>query len=162
MSSIPEPVLAQTVAVLARRMDRRHPRLFTALSRLDRAVVEIRPDDLPHRFALSVGKPWPDLSLIGDNNNGKFDARISGPLGVLLDMLEARTDGDTLFFDRGITISGNTSVIVALRNTLDREEICLIDDVMSFCGPLAKPATVALGILNRLMKNIGESQNDGG
>ena len=53
-------------------------------------------------------------------------------------------------------MTGDTSVIVALRNTLDREEINVLDDVMSFFGPFAKPATAAVGVLDKIARRVRE------
>jgi O2-independent ubiquinone biosynthesis accessory factor UbiT len=155
MRLLPPRLLAPLMGVLMQRIKRRRPKLFQNLARLDKAVVHIEPTDLPHRFALMIGTPEPGLVLI-EGKAGTPDACISGKLENLLDMLEGRSDGDTLFFSRGITVSGDTSVIVALRNTLDREEINLLDDVMSFFGPFALPATKAVSLLDRLAREARE------
>ncbi len=105
---------------------------------------------------MNIGQPDVHLAVIGADDKTKPDACIGGPLATLLDMLEGRSDGDTEFFARGITVTGDTSVIVALRNTLDREEINLLDDIMSFCGPLAKPASVAVTVLDKLARRMRE------
>ena len=155
MKIVPAPVLAHLINVLMRRMERRHPQLFQNLARLDNTVIHIEPTDLPHRFALTMGKPKANLELIEGKTKAP-DACIGGSLELLMDMLEGRSDGDTLFFSRGITVTGDTSVIVALRNTLDREEINVLDDVMSFFGPFAKPATVAVTVLDRMATRVRE------
>ncbi|WP_255542362.1 hypothetical protein [Azospirillum sp. INR13] len=57
-----------------------------------------------------------------------------------------RIDGDALFFRRELTISGDTALILALRNTLDGEdEMDLMADAASIAGPLAR----ALPVLRR-------------
>ena len=155
MKIIPAPVLAHLIDVLMRRMERRRPGLFQNLARLGNAVVHIEPTDLPHRFALTMGKPKANLELIEGKAKAP-DACISGSLELLMDMLEGRSDGDTLFFSRGITVTGDTSVIVALRNTLDREEINVLDDVMSFFGPFSKPATAAVGVVDKIARRVRE------
>lgn len=151
MTVTPVPVMAALVEVIVCRIKRRRPKLFANLARLDPATVLIEPADLPCRFVLKLGCHEPTLELeLVEIQKQAYDACVSAPLEKLLDMLEARSDGDTLFFERGIAVTGNTAVIVALRNTLDREEINLLDDILSFCGPLAKPATAALFAIDRL------------
>ncbi len=154
MNMLPALALDTLIGVVVCRMRRRHPRLFKNMAEQDPAVVHIEPTDQPHRFALNIGQSDMLLAVLGADDKTKPDACISGPLETLLDMLEGRTDGDTEFFARGITVTGDMSVIVALRNTLDREEINLLDDVMSFCGPFAKPVSVAVTALDRLGRRL--------
>jgi predicted lipid carrier protein YhbT len=130
-----------------------HARLFQNLARLTPAVVRIEPTDLPHAFILAYGKGETSLKLATPADQ-TCDASIKGKLEPLLDMLEGRSDGDMMFFSRDIDISGDTSVIVGLRNTLDREEINLLDDVASLCGPLAVPARRAFGLVNRVAERV--------
>ncbi len=59
---------------------------------------------------------------------------------ALIDLLEGRIDGDAMFFSREIEITGSTAVIVAVRNTLDREEIVITDEIAAMFGPLERPA----------------------
>ena len=63
-------------------------------------------------------------------------------------------DGDMLFFARDIDITGDTSVIVGLRNTLDREEINLLDDVTALLGPFAAPARQTALLLNLVVESV--------
>jgi predicted lipid carrier protein YhbT len=154
---VPAPVMRHLVGIMVRRVERRHPKLFRNLARLDRATVLVEPTDLPYRFALTVGEPKPSVTLIDEGTNERPDAVVKGPLESLMAMLEARSDGDTLFFARGIVLTGSTAVIVALRNTLDREEIDLFDEIMSFFGPLAKPAGAAVLALDRVARRFREN-----
>jgi len=154
---MPPPVLSRLVEALVRKMARRHPRLFKNLARLGPAVVQFKPLDLPHSFTLRLGDGPVTLQLTGKDEEAP-DACIQGNLAVLLDMLEGRTDGDTLFFSRDIVVTGDTSLVVGLRNTLDREEINLLDEVLSLCGPFEKSAGMALTVLGRLEQKIREKR----
>ncbi|MCG5238726.1 SCP2 domain-containing protein [Azospirillum doebereinerae] len=129
----------------------RHPRAFTAFRAMPDACLLIEPVDTPMAFLLRVG---PNLSLRalrrgaaapGDVGGVTADAVVRGPYARLLDLLEGRIDGDALFFRRELTIAGDTALILALRNTLDGEEMDLLADAMSFAGPLAH----ALPVLRR-------------
>ena len=132
---------------LMQHMQNRHSRLFQSLARLDAAIVRIEPTDIPHAFILSYGQGVTSLTL-AKSTDQPCDACIKGKLESLLDMLEGRIDGDMMFFLRDINIIGNISVIVSLRNTLDREEINLVEDMTSMCGPFAAPARGVVRLVN--------------
>jgi O2-independent ubiquinone biosynthesis accessory factor UbiT len=139
LSMIPSPVLARMVMLLTRAMRRRHPRLVENFSRLDRAVMHIELTDLPHRFAVEFGDGRMDVRVLL-TDDAPADATIRGSLTALIALLEGRIDSDALFFTREIEITGSTAVTVAVRNTLDREEIILRDEIASAFGPLERPA----------------------
>ncbi|CAO3428880.1 ubiquinone anaerobic biosynthesis accessory factor UbiT [Azospirillum endophyticum] len=138
------------LARLLRLLADRHPRAFAALREMADARVLIEPVDAPVALLMRVG---PALSLHalprgagGVGDAGAADAVVRGPYARLLDLLEGRIDGDALFFRRELTISGDTALILALRNTLDgEEEMDLVADAASIAGPLAR----ALPVLRR-------------
>ncbi|WP_372395891.1 SCP2 sterol-binding domain-containing protein [Azospirillum sp. HJ39] len=148
-----ERVSDALLARLLRMLAVRHPRAFDALREMQDARVLIEPVDAPVALMMRVG---PNLSLhalrrepagagLGDAD---ADAVIRGPYARLLDLLEGRIDGDALFFRRELSIAGDTALILALRNTLDGEEMDLMADAASFAGPLA-------GVLPVLRRNAG-------
>jgi predicted lipid carrier protein YhbT len=140
LSLIPSPVLARLTVLLNKAMRRRHPRLVANFARLDPAVVHVFPSDLPHRFAIEFGGGKMDVRVLRDDGPKPPDAEIRGNLMALIDLLEGRIDGDAMFFSREIEITGSTAVIVAVRNTLDREEILITDEIAAIFGPLERPA----------------------
>ncbi len=143
---MPPPVLARGTEVVVALMRKHHPKLFKNLERLDPALVRLNPTDIPYQFVLRMGG---GASFWLDNGGEQsFDATVSGDLESLIDMLEARVDGDALFFARKIKVTGDTSAIVALRNTLDREEIDLYDEVLALCGPFASPINKAVDFIH--------------
>ncbi len=151
MTVAPPFVLARAIDALLRKMERQHPRLFKNLARLKPTVIHVEPSDLPHRFALKFGgDERAFVRLLDPRDETPGDACIKGNIDVLLNLLQGRIDGDALFFTRGLVIAGDTAAVVALRNTLDREEIDLFADVTSMFGPLQKPAERALTTLGRV------------
>jgi predicted lipid carrier protein YhbT len=148
LSLIPSPVLARLTVLLNRTMRRRHPRLVANFARLDPGVVHVFPSDLPHRFAIAFGGGKMDVRVLLDadvrakpgDGPKPPDAEIRGNLMALIDLLEGRIDGDAMFFSREIEITGSTAVIVAVRNTLDREEIVITDEIAALFGPFERPA----------------------
>ena len=147
------------IDALMRKMHKRHPRLFKNLKRLDAAAVRFVPTDIPHRFVLTFGQDEASLA-IADSKNSACDACIKGNLDALLNMLEGRIDGDKLFFSREIEISGDTEVVVALRNTLDREEINLLDDVTSLLGPFSRPVREAVLLAEVVARHVRQRLAD--
>lgn len=140
LSLVPPPVLARLVAMLTRSMRRRHPQLISAFARLDPAVMHVELVDVPRRFVIAFGGGRMDLRMLRAADPLPANATIRGSLAALVDLLEGRIDGDTLFFTRQIEITGSTAVIVAVRNTLDREEIIMRDEIAALFGPLERPA----------------------
>jgi O2-independent ubiquinone biosynthesis accessory factor UbiT len=153
MRTVPASVLQRMIDALMQRMRRRHSRLFENLGRLGAAIVRIEPIDVPHRFRLAYGDGEVSL-VVADCEDRACSACIKGNLDALLNMLEGRIDGDKLFFSRDIEISGDTGVIVALRNTLDREVIDLLDDVTSLFGPFARPAREMVLLANNIARHV--------
>jgi predicted lipid carrier protein YhbT len=155
LSAIPAPLLARLVAVLTHGMRRRHPQLVSNFKRLDPAVVHIAPTDLPHRFALIFGDGRMEVRVLLPGSPQAANATIRGGLLALIDLLEGRIDGDAMFFSRDIQITGSTAVIVAVRNTLDREEISMRDEIASLFGPLERPVRF---MVRRFGKVVGRSR----
>jgi len=153
---MPALVLENALEIVLKRMRGRHPKLFKNLAALPAAVIYLEPTDLPHSFVLEVGTDPATFTVLQDQDK-EPQARVSGRLEMLVDMLEGRADGDMLFFARDIQITGDTSVIVGLRNTLDREEIDLFTEILSLCGPFAGSARVALTLADKVARRIRAS-----
>lgn len=150
MRLLPPPLLGAGTALLLRRMGRVHPVLFRELAALPPAILRIEPIDLPHRFVLRLGGGVSPRLTLGGDGDPPAGARITGRLEALIALLEGRIDSDTLFFSRAITITGDTAVVVGLRNTLERDVIDLMAEAGGLLGPLAGPAKVAARRLEAL------------
>lgn len=118
---------------LLRILETRHPRAFASFGELPEARVLIDPVDAPAALLFQVG---PRVALRVVPRGTPAEAVVRGPCEKLLDLLEGRIDGDALFFRRELAIEGDTALILALRNTLDGEEMDLFGDVASAAGPL--------------------------
>jgi predicted lipid carrier protein YhbT len=150
---LPRRAVTHLANAVVRGLGRSHPKMMVNLARLDRAVIHIAPTDLPYGFALAVGCEPVTLTIV--DGPSPADAAVSASVAVLVDLLEGRIDSDTLFFRRDLRISGNTAVIVGLRNVLDREELRLTDELGALCGPL-RPAARAVAIaLERVLQQVG-------
>ena len=151
---LPRPVLARLSRLVVRGLDRTHPKLLANLARLEPALIHIVPHDLPYRFALRVGSEPFTLEIVDRHATGA-DAEVSASVATLVDLLEGRIDSDTLFFRRDLTISGNTAVIVGLRNVVDREEVNLFNELATLAGPFASPARAVARRLDHALDGFG-------
>ncbi|MGE4351148.1 MAG: SCP2 domain-containing protein [Bdellovibrionales bacterium] len=154
VSAMPPSALEKATQAVVRRMKTRFPKLFRNLAELPRASIVLDPTDLPHAFLLDVGRQPVSFSVLAGAEAYPAQAKVSGSLEALIDMLEGRADGDMLFFSRDIQVTGDTAIIVALRNTLDRQEINLFEEITGLCGPFAPQARLALTLADRLARRV--------
>lgn len=149
----PVQILDYAIDILILRLEKSRPKMMQNLADMEKAVILFDIFDIPHRFSLTVGVPYPELKIVKGKTK-KPDVVIKAPLEVLLDTLEGKSDGDTSFFTRGMEISGNVAAVVALRNVLEREEISLHQEFFSSLGNFSEPILNALAIIDGLSKKI--------
>jgi predicted lipid carrier protein YhbT len=137
LAPLPLGLVQVPSALLFRRVLARHPRLFDRLGEHARKRFGFVPTDLP--FAYEVLPSGPSIQVVRPHALLRADATISGPIVLLLALLEGRVDGDALFFARQLEISGDTEAILALRNALDDCDLDLPRAVGDLAGPLALP-----------------------
>ncbi|MDP7545945.1 MAG: SCP2 sterol-binding domain-containing protein [Alphaproteobacteria bacterium] len=150
-SRLLQPLLQAIMGAVASR----HPALLERLGPYADTVFLIDPIDLPIRFLLRLGPERPRLSIAQGADAAQAGAAVRGSLLALIDLLEGRVDGDSLFFSRRLAIEGDTEAVVALRNAVDGEEIDIVDDILVRAGPLARPARLAVRRLLRLARRAG-------
>ena len=79
------------------------------------------------------------LDRQGDGPAPAAEAVVTGAFERLLACAQGGGDGDAMFFAREIEVTGNTDVLVALRNALDGAEIDLAGELAALAGPLHRP-----------------------
>jgi O2-independent ubiquinone biosynthesis accessory factor UbiT len=143
---LPPIALQPGLNLALRTVLRRHPNLFERLSGFGAPSFLIDPVDLPFVFRLEADAEHPSLRALRRRRADEMEttAIIRGPLLKLIDLLEGRIDGDSLFFSRDLVFEGETEAVVALRNAIDDAEIDLIGDLLAPLGPLSGPARVAV------------------
>ncbi len=121
----PLPLLPLSVALgaVARRMTRSHPSMLKRLGDHGGKRFLIDPTDLP--FVLLMVPARASVTALRRGERTAHDARLAGPLSAFLAMLHGAEDGDALFFSRDLTIEGDTSAVLALRNAIDDAELDL-------------------------------------
>lgn len=111
-----------------------HPDLFERLGDYRQTRYSFSPSDLPLHF---VVVPAARTLSVSRGNPPLADARIEGPLVLLLGLLEGRCDADALFFSRDLSISGDMEAMLALRNALDDSAIDLPREMGALAGPFS-------------------------
>jgi len=139
-----QPLLGHIAISVARR----RPELFARLGESCRKRFLIDPDDLPVFLLLQPDPARPRLSAHNRGETVGHDVRISGSFTTLLRMIDGQTDSDALFFNRALTVTGDTEAIVALRNALDDMDTTLADDVAAAFGPLSGPVRAIFDMTN--------------
>lgn len=136
------------------RTAKQRPELFARLGPCCNKCYLIDPINLPFVFLLQPNPHRPVLKALRRGRRVAYDARIAGRFLSLLDMLEARLDGDSLFFTRDLIIEGDTEAVVTLRNACDDLDGSVVDDLLLAFGPFSRPARIALDrIYKRTRKN---------
>ncbi len=115
----------------------RHPGLTERLRPLGDVAVAVSPTDLPGTLMLHLRDGGLSMALFAVEPDEAVDAVVRGPVALLIDLVEGRVDGDSLFFGRVLEIDGRTEVVVALRNAMEDAEIDLARDLADAFGPLA-------------------------
>jgi predicted lipid carrier protein YhbT len=135
-----QPILDQIASHVAK--DR--PELYARLGAHARRRFLIDPIDFPFVLVLAPDVKRPNLRAYRRYEKPAHDAGIAGTFFNLLGMIDGSQDGDALFFNRDLRITGDTEAVVALRNALDDFEGSALDSVIGSFGLLAKPAALAV------------------
>ncbi len=157
MPGFARPVVGRIAQSFASGLWTRHRGNFDRLSDFEGARFLIDPIDLPMAFVLELAPDGPQLSLLpGTEDPGEVSATIRGSLRALLDLAEGRVDGDTLFFNRDLSIEGDTEAVVALRNAVDDADLDLLEEFAETFGPLARPVLSIARHSTALFKRLSE------
>lgn len=140
-----QPLLTRIV----RRIAQRHPSLFARLGPHQQTDYVIDPVELP--FALHLRPDPEDLQLRAVPRHALpvAGATIGGRFMLLLHLLDSDEDGDSAFFSRDLSITGNTEAVVRLRNALDDVEGSIAEDVAGMFGPPGRAILAHLRHRNR-------------
>ncbi len=151
LRAAPEGVLTAGL----RRTARRRPEIFERLGSAREAAFVIAPTDLPVAFRLRPAGRGGEVRVVRHEDAGPCAARVSGPLPLLLALMDGSSDADGAFFSRQVRVEGDTEAVVALHNTLEAADLDLADLLgapSALRGPLR--AVLAAG-LSRLRHRRG-------
>lgn len=156
---LPLAPLQPALAMALRALLRRHPDLLDRLAGLDAPVFVVDPVDLPFDLVLRT-HPRPSLRAVRDGGVvADVTAIVRGPLLGLIDLLQGRDDGDSLFFSRRLIIEGDTGAVLALRAALDGAEVDLAREALASLGPLGLLARRAMPRMEALFARAREDMD---
>lgn len=133
----PRAPAALVLSAAARRVAGRHPGLMVRLGPYRHSRFALTASDVPLTFLMDLSRDPIGISLHAAPPAA--DARITGKLAALVGLVHGVWDGDALFFSRDLTIEGDTSAALALRNAIDDAELDLGAEAAHLAGPLASP-----------------------
>jgi len=140
-----QPVLEHIVSTVARR----RPELFARLGDSCKKKFLINPKNLPFFLLLQPDPKRPKLEALNRGREIEHDVCISASFHTLLKMIDSQSDSDALFFNRDLSVTGDTEAIVALRNALDDMDGTLARDVAASFGPLSRPVSAIFDLTGK-------------
>ena len=122
---------------IARSAMRRHPDVGERLAGFSGRRLLLDPTDLPLAFVIELTERVPRVDVIAEGHDPAtpVHATVRGSLADLASLAEGRVDGDALFFSRRLAMSGETELIVAIRNALDGAGMALDELLAEAFGP---------------------------
>lgn len=144
---VPLALVQHTTNLLFRRLLSSHAGLFDRLGQYRAKRFAFIPSDVPLIFLVNPAKP--SIGVYRKPLVGEVDAKVEGPLFLLLALLEGRCDADALFFSRNLIVAGDMEAMLAMRNALDDAVIDLAKDLSPLAGPFASFADRCLVYIRR-------------
>lgn len=145
VSRAPLPLVRAATGLVFRTVLDRHPGLFDRLGAEAHKRFAFAPSDLPFAFLIEPHRRA--IAVHRKRTRLRADATATGPIVLLLALLEGRLDGDALFFSRDLSVSGDMEAMLALRNALDDCSFDLPRDLGAAAGPLAPLVTRAAALV---------------
>lgn len=115
--------LGPALTMAVRRFARRKPAVFDRLGDYGRCSFLIEPTDLDFSFLMVPDGVRAEVRCLRRRGSQKADVVVKGPLLTLLGLIDGTFDGDAMFFNRAISVSGRTDALVALRNAIEDAEL---------------------------------------
>ena len=139
---LPRAPLETVLRRLADRLSARHPSVLERVADVGRARLLLVATDLPWWALIVLDGRGAEITVgrQAEDPTPQAHATVTGPVERLLACAQGGGDGDAMFFAREIEVSGNTDVLVALRNALDGAELDLARELAALAGPLQRPA----------------------
>ena len=137
------PPLGLFLGRAIRRLARRRPGLFERLGPHRTARFLIEPTDLAFSFLVIPDGEGTSVRIARTGRPPAYDVAVRGPLLMLMGLLDGTYDGDALFFNRIISVTGRTEALLALRNTLEDAELTP-SDLLGLRGNAANLVDIAL------------------
>lgn len=131
-------LIQKCVDALVGRFMTYHGYVIDRMAEYAPVYMVMEPRDLPISFFVHFSSNKLDIQVI---EKGAYTSQdpiiISAKLATFISILEGNLDGDALFFSRELSITGDTTSIVALRNILEAESIDINEDIKKTFGSFA-------------------------
>lgn len=147
---LPVPPLSSALTRAVRNLAHRRPDLFERLGIYKRRHFIIDPIDLPHVFRLIPNGEHATVEMFKRKDAPEGAARISGPLIILLGLVDGTYDGDAVFFTRDLVIEGDTDAVLALRNTMEEADLSPAE----FLGFNGRTRELVDGVANKTLDHM--------
>ncbi|MCM5556482.1 SCP2 domain-containing protein [Pleomorphomonas sp. JP5] len=121
--------LGPALTLAVRRFAHRKPAVFDRLGEYGKCSFLIEPSDLDFSFLMVPDGVRAEVKCMRGRTSQPADVTVRAPLLVLLGLLDGTLDGDAMFFNRAISVSGRTDALVALRNAIEDAELTPADFV---------------------------------
>lgn len=152
LTPVPLFLLQPILDFAARHVAKSRPELFARLGPHLNKRFLIDPVELPFVLVLVANPARPSLRAYRRHERPSHSAGITGAFLDLFDMIDGSLDGDALFFNRALRISGDVEAVVALRNALDDSDSSVVDTIIDALGPFS-PAGARLAAFLRTRRN---------
>ena len=154
------PIIQIGISKLTKLFIDKHPRVIKKMSQFSPSRMVLVPLDMPFDFFVEFSNESLQINIIDKNTYlGKNLTKITASIDVFVKMLEGNLDGDALFFSRKLIIEGETTIIVALRNILEAENVNIKNDIKKSLGIFYPAFTflnnIFLTLKNELDQNLG-------
>lgn len=149
------PILQNAINRLTKLFIQKHPKVITKMAEYTPARLVLIPSDMPFCFFVEFTKDNMQINIIDQNAfDGKNLTCITASLELFIKMLEGNLDGDALFFSRQLTVAGDTTIIVALRNILEAENVNIKTDIDETFGVFSGAFHLVNNLLCAIYKGI--------
>ena len=156
-AALPSWPLEMVLSRALRSLASRRPELFERLGVHSRCVFVVRPTDLDFAFSVVPHRWQGRVSLVRPETRG--DVHIEGPLLSLIGLLDGSLDGDALFFNRVISVTGRTDALLALRNAIEEAEL-RPSDLLGVGGRAGTFADTTILRAIEALQRMGASKED--
>lgn len=137
--TLPLTPLTLLVQAFADRIIAGHPEAFARLRSKSGTSYRIAATDIGIAFLITLGRAGIAVKAMPTSQPATAHVSVEAPIRELIALLEGESDGDALFFARGIQVTGDTEALLMLRNAVDSADIDFHAELLALFGP-AEPA----------------------
>ena len=150
LAPVPLALLQPILHFAARHVAKSRPELFARLGSHVNKRFLIDSIEFPFVLVLVANPARYSLRAYRRYQHPPHNASITGAFFDLFNMVDGSLDGDALFFNRVLRITGDVEAVVALRNALDDSDRSVVDTIVGALGPLSQPGARLVAFLRSM------------